>query len=261
MRALSLVALGAELLVVTIGCTRCPPNRIEHRIRPTSEVPARRTTPPPPTVRSDATTAPPRGEGDEHLEHAMRGISYSAAFATVDTEIAAEIVPHPDPSQSLPEEREGRRRLEAGDQLDAIQAFTRAAIHDPANSGAYDGLGACLMDFGRFRDVCATTRTAIALDSDSIASRARLAQAAQSTGEFDEAVRQWREVLARNPGFPSAHGRLAVLLYYAEDYAGAWEHLHAAEEACERHPGQLRQLLLEQMPEPPESSMDDDCRA
>jgi hypothetical protein len=41
------------------------------------------------------------------------------------------------------------------------------------------------------------------------------------------------------------------LLYYLEQYADAWALIHAAEARGQPVPPQLRDLLAEQMPEPP----------
>ncbi|MBI5863961.1 MAG: tetratricopeptide repeat protein [Planctomycetes bacterium] len=67
---------------------------------------------------------------------------------------------------------------------------------------------------------------------------------------YQASAEQWREVLSREPEHPEARGRLAVVLYYLGDTAGAWAELHSAEAAGQDYPPQLRELLAERMREP-----------
>jgi hypothetical protein len=68
---------------------------------------------------------------------------------------------------------------------------------------------------------------------------------------FPAATEQWQQILLREPDYPDARARLAVLLYYGGNYAEAWSQFHAAEAAGQDVPPQLRALLAQQMDEPP----------
>lgn len=172
-------------------------------------------------------------------------------FAVVDPLTAPLVVPIPDPLQSPIEEQQAWSNLSEGGVPLAIGGFTRAVIHDPSRATPYAGLSEALFRARRAQPCAAACRSVLLREATDHATRARLGITTQMMGDFAESAAQWRQVIEFEPTFPDARARLAVLLYYLEEYAVAWAELHAAEAAGQNVPPQLRDRLLENLPEPP----------
>lgn len=195
--------------------------------------------------------AGPPGERDASaLASAMRGLRYDGEIITEDVVLAREIVPTPIIEQAQMERAEGQALLDQRRTIDAVAAFTRAVLNDLEDAASYDGLGRALHRAGRAREACVAFRSNLAREPNSISVGEALVLSAQSSDDLEEAATQCAELLARVPEHPFARGRRAVLLYYLEDYAGAWIEVHAAETAGQAVPPQLRPLLAERMEEP-----------
>ena len=66
---------------------------------------------------------------------------------------------------------------------------------------------------------------------------------------FDEAREELARAVDLQPRFGEAHNNLAVLDFYRKDYAGSWEHVHAAEAAGVKVDPLFRAELAELAPE------------
>lgn len=182
---------------------------------------------------------------------AMRGVLYDSGRVVIDEAAAREIVPNPDPSQAAAEFSRGEHLLyQENNREEAIAAFTRAVIHDPARAESYDGLGRALATKGKSREAIAAYRTALDLEPRRVDTTFNLAVAFQMSGQADEALRGWERTLKLDPNHAEAHSRLAIERYYRGENAASWRHVHAAEALGHPVPPQFRVLLEGQMAEP-----------
>lgn len=91
---------------------------------------------------------------------------------------------------------------------------------------------------------------AIRLRSDYAEAYVGLGLAYKDQGKLPEAIRAYRDAIRANPGLTKAYNNLAVALYYQQDYAGAWQAVHASlSHGGHPHPGFL-QALAEKMEDP-----------
>jgi Flp pilus assembly protein TadD len=238
-------ALGAFLLL--IGCrTAAPAPSISSSAANPVSSPTHRPEP----AATVGRTSPSSNEQRE-VQEAMRGLLYDSGYAEVNPALAPVVVPNPIPADAPQSEQRGKDLIVAGNFVSAIAAFTRSVIEDPSRAAAYDGLSRVLLRCGRAREAAAACRSALQREPQRVETRVRLACALQALGQFGDSAATWQEVLIRDPAHPTAHGQLAVLLYYNGDYPGAWTHVRAAEAAGQEYPRQIRALLTERMPEPP----------
>lgn len=230
------------LSVLLPGCRQNSPRTVPHAPPPPANATA--------LQAESGLTSPSGGSDGQQINDAMRGLLYETGLAERDPVLAPTVVPHPDPTQAPIECASGQRYLDDGQRAEAIAAFTRAVLNDLSNAPAYTGLGTALLRGRRTSECAAALRSGLSHDTELTAARVKLAVVEQMLTRYDAAAEQWREILQRDPDQPEARGRLAVLLFYQRDYAGAWAEIHTAEAAGQFVPPQLRELLAEQMPEP-----------
>ncbi|MBI5865192.1 MAG: hypothetical protein HZB38_11920 [Planctomycetes bacterium] len=197
-------------------------------------------------------TAPDPDDREAELNEAMRGLRYDGLRLSTDERLAAEIVPSPSAEQSQTEQAAGRRAMEERRFINAVAALTRAVLNDPGNDSALESLAWALEKAGRPREASIVQRSVIEANPGEARLHEAQALFAQSAGDFVCAADAWRTVTTLDPRHATARGRLAVLLYFSEDYTGAWETIHAAEAAGQTVPPQLRPLLEERSPEAPQ---------
>ncbi len=179
----------------------------------------------------------------------MAGLRYDSGVATVDPEVAPRIVPEPDRAQVDAELAVAEAAAARNAFPDAIRAMTRAVIHDPVRAESFGALSVTLLRARQAAAAGAACRAALALAPDNVV-RARLAVISQALGDFEGAANTWREVLLADDADEQARGRLAVLLYYLEQYEEAWTVIHEADVLGQEVPPQLRLMLAEELPEP-----------
>lgn len=195
-------------------------------------------------------TSPPRGEREREIREAMSGLLYESGVASVDPEIAPQIVPEPDPSRVESEMAAAGDANSRNALPEVIRCLTRAVIHDPERSDGFAALSHALAIARQTAAARAACRAALDRAHDDILVLSRFAALSQMLGEFEEAEEAWRGVLRADDSHAEARGRLAVLLYYFERYDEAWAVIRDADVREQRVPPQLRALLSEQMREP-----------
>lgn len=192
------------------------------------------------------TAAAPASPADWRREQerlAMLGLRYESGRVEIDGEFAATL-PQRGAAAAAVEYQIGRALLADNYQLEALGAFTRAVIMDPSRPEYYAELGRVLMYRGKFsREAFAAVRTGLELDARSIELNTLLADLYNRQGEREAAAAAYATVVALDPGNGYAHTRLAVLAYYAGDFAAALEHYRTAEALGAEVPTQLLVLL------------------
>lgn len=186
----------------------------------------------------------------ERMRNAMRGLRYESGRAEIDAAEAAKVVTGRDAAAAAESNALGTELFETSMYVEAIEAQTRAVLQDPDVASYYSDLGLALTRKGKMDEAIAAYQSALDRDPESEATLARLAMGYELANRSAAAVEAWEQVVARVPTDTYAHMRLAVLNYYAGDYALAWEHVHAAEAAGGSVPPQFRPLLAQQMAEP-----------
>lgn len=195
-------------------------------------------------------TAPPSEYRKALLWRAMRGLRYESGRVEIDEPAAATIARRGTRAQAMSEYERGETLLRRNMRIQAIEAHTRAVLIAPDEAALYEGLGAALLAKGKTPEAVAAYRTALDRDSQNLAARLGLADALQRQRQFEEAAEAFREVIRLDPSHAQAHGRLAILLYYLDDDASAWAHVHNAEALGAAVPPQFRELLARRTPEP-----------
>ena len=116
------------------------------------------------------------------------------------------------------------RRLEA-----AIAVFERARAMAPASGVAEHNLAAAFGDGHWFQEAEAASARALSLGLNAPETWQVRARALHGLGRFDEAEQAFREVIARRPNHPDAHGELAQQIWMRnEDMDEATAMLDAA---------------------------------
>jgi tetratricopeptide (TPR) repeat protein len=197
-------------------------------------------------------TAPPSEYRKALLWRAMRGLRYDSGRVEIDEAVAATIAQRGTPAQAMSEYERGRTLLRRNMRIQAIEAQTRAVLIAPDEAVLYEGLGAALLAMGKTPEAVAAYRTALDLDPQRVPARLGLADALQRQRRFEESADAFRDVIRLDPSHAEAHSRLAILLYYLDDDAGAWAQVHEAEALGASVPPQFRELLARRTPEPVE---------
>jgi tetratricopeptide (TPR) repeat protein len=203
----------------------------------------------PPPAPAPAVPPPPRQQAE--IQEALRGLRFTSGLIEIDTQAASEIVPAPTPAEAPAERGRGRDALGRRDFPQAMRAYVRAFLHDPASTVTLIEFSDALLSARQTAESAAACRSALQLDSADLAVRERLAHRTQFLGQYAESADAWNTILVQNPDHVTGRARRAVLLYYLEQYADAWALIHETEARDQPVPSQLRELLAEQMPEPP----------
>jgi tetratricopeptide (TPR) repeat protein len=187
----------------------------------------------------------------ERLARALRGLTYEDGRVAVD-EASAE--PLPD-AESFATAADAHRRgleylFEVNDRVAAIGALSRAVIMAPDNPDYLADLGQALLRKGKRDEAMAAFNTALDIEPRHLPAQRQAAFALQMGGDYEASRQAWRKVLDIDATDGEAWGRLAIVEYYLEDYAGAWEHVRRARDHGYRMPAQFLPLLEAKMPEP-----------
>lgn len=196
---------------------------------------------------------PPPGQKfkAERMARALRGLTYEGGRVAVDE---ADAVPLPD-AEAFATAADAHRRgleylFEVNDRVAAIGALTRAVIMETDNPEYLADLGQALLRKGKRDEAMAAFNTALDLDPGHLPAQRQAAFALQMGGDYAASREAWRKVLDLDGTDGGAWGRLAIVEYYLEDYAAAWEHVQRAREHGYRMPAQFLPLLEAKMPEP-----------
>jgi tetratricopeptide (TPR) repeat protein len=138
---------------------------------------------------------------------------------------------------------------------EALQALERAALLD-MDAGARSALARNLLACGRGPWAREEALAATASDPRSSGSWTVLAQVESSLGEWEAAVRAWRQVVTLEPGNSSALVHLARALARSSRAGEALETLAAADAAAGDDPSRLREVavVLDEVGRPDEAS-------
>jgi tetratricopeptide (TPR) repeat protein len=188
---------------------------------------------------------------EQRLADALRGLDYDSGRVVVDTATAE---PLPDAEVFASAGDAYQRGLyflfEKNDRVAAIGALTRAVIMDPDNPEHLTGLGQALLRKGKHDEAVAAFNTALDRAPEHFEAQRQLAWAMQMGGDYEAAKQAWLRVIDLDAGDGEAHGRLAVLEYYLEEYESAWDSVARAEALGYEMPAQFLPLLREKMPQP-----------
>ncbi|MEW6252738.1 MAG: hypothetical protein AB1716_19045 [Planctomycetota bacterium] len=194
-------------------------------------------------ARGDLASAAPLDYRKEELRLAMRGLQYDTGRVVVDEAFAATIAERGDVAAAEAEYARGAALLDENARIEAIGAFTRAVLIAPGEARFYTGLGWALLWKGKDAEAEAAFRTGLDLAPDSVELRFLLADTLNRRGDLAGSITQFQALLVQDPQHAEAHGRLAVLLYYAGDLAAAGAHAQAAERLGQPVAPQLLPLL------------------
>ena len=184
----------------------------------------------------------------QRMAAALRGLRYDSGRAEIDASLPD--LPARDAAEAVLSHGRGLDFYSQNMFVEAIEAFTRAVLLDPDAAQPYSDLALALVAKGRMSEALAAYGSALDRDPSAVETRMRRAMALEMADRSDEAVDEWNAVLEHDPDNATAHGRLAILHYYAGRYAEAWAHVHAVEALGGAVPPQFRPLLAAHMPEP-----------
>lgn len=187
----------------------------------------------------------------ERMANALRGLTYDSGRVEVDE---ANAEPLPD-AEAFDTAAQAHKRglyyiFEKNDRVAAIGALTRAVIMEPRNPDYLADLGQALLRKGKREEAVAAFNTALDIAPKHLPAQKQMAWALQMGGDYEGARQAWLKVLDLDGTDGEAWGRLAVVEYYLEDYAGAWERVQRAREHGYTMPPQFLPLLEAKMPEP-----------
>lgn len=119
----------------------------------------------------------------------------------------------------------------------AIEFERRALALNPSLARAHAWLGSAYLDQGRYDEAIASIRHAVRLEPDNASARSSLARAYWiGRGMVDEAIEEFRQVIALNPEAGYSYLQLALLLLFRGRYAEA--------EAAARQAVDLQERLI-----------------
>jgi Flp pilus assembly protein TadD len=118
--------------------------------------------------------------------------------------------------------------LTAGRRYEAIASAVAAVRGLPGDVRGYAALARALLGRGRLVEAEAALRTGLDLEPANPALGHELAGVLEGQRRWDEAVSEWRQVLAGAPDFGPAHSRLAVLLALLGESEAAASHARTA---------------------------------
>jgi len=187
---------------------------------------------------------------EQRKRDALRGFSYDGERLELVAEEAALLVGGLDAAESQRELARGRELLERNMRLEAVAAFTRAVLLAPDRGEGYEALGDALLHRRWSKRAELAYRAGVEVAPASPRLRFKLGDALMRQGRLDESLVELREAVRLDPSFGLAHARLAVELYYAHDYDGAWRAVRRAERTGGDVPPQLKVLLAQHTPQP-----------
>jgi len=123
---------------------------------------------------------------------------------------------------------EGRRLLSAGDPAGAAVRLAAAVAADPENAEYHKSYGHALWRAGDREAALAEQAEAARLDPRL---QMQYARSLDIAGRGADAVRQYEDILAKNPGAVTVHEDLGRLLFRNGEYAKAAAHLQQAVQA------------------------------
>jgi Flp pilus assembly protein TadD len=187
---------------------------------------------------------------DERKAKALAGIVYSSGRAVIDPTAAATKVTVRDAALAAEMHARGTQELAQNLVIEAIDTFTRAVLLEPENAEHYSGLASALLAKRMAKEAVAALRVAVELAPSSAKLRFELGDALVRVNAREEAVVELEKSLALDATNAVAHERLAVQLYYANDFARAWSEVHACEASGGAVAPQFRDLLARAALEP-----------
>ncbi len=114
----------------------------------------------------------------------------------------------------------GERLLSKGDAAGAIPYFQAATKANPASAVAATELGIALFTSGKLEEAADEFKTALVLDAGYTDARFDLASVDAARGDWDNAVTEFRRVLAQRPDDSKTREHLGAALYlWADDFA------------------------------------------
>ena len=117
---------------------------------------------------------------------------------------------------------------EKGDTQAALEHLAIANQNSPGEAAILFAIGFCSEKMRRPREAAEYYRDAVRRDPAMIVARERLAAVAVTTGDADEAIRQYQALRELRPEDPWVHGALAHLYYRAGQYGQAVEEFESA---------------------------------
>ncbi|MBI5435287.1 MAG: hypothetical protein HZA52_20805 [Planctomycetes bacterium] len=187
---------------------------------------------------------------DERKAKALAGLTYASGRVEIDPAAAATKVTVQDPALAESMHATAREQLARNEVIEAIDSFTRAVLLAPNQAQHYSGLADALLAKRMVKEALAALRVAVELEPSSGALHFQLGDAFVRANDRPAAIGELQKSLELDPSNAIAHERLALQLYYLEDYAGAWQAVHACEALGGAVPPQFRVLLVQAAVEP-----------
>jgi len=182
---------------------------------------------------------------DKHARFnlAIEGVSFETGVVVVIQPLEGDF------EQAIRLREEGIEHYNYGRYIDATAAHVRAVRMAPELPEAYFSLGEAVLAHGKVDLAAAAHRTALALDPQFTDARFHLAMALWMLSQPEDALAEMEVVVEQDPDRAAAHERLAIWSYYGGDDAGAWRHVHAAQNLGHQMPPQFLALLAARTPE------------
>ena len=134
---------------------------------------------------------------------------------------------------------------------DAIESYRHLLELAPESTTALRGLAGIYYDLGKYGDARPYLEKYLTLQPNDPGARTDLATVRLRLGEVEQAITDYRGVIAANPGFIQAHLNLGVALHETGNDSGALEALRRAKEVATDEPMRARiEGLISQMEEP-----------
>lgn len=183
---------------------------------------------------------------------ALRGLLFVDGRVEIDEAEAAAIAEPGTIEEARALMAEGEALRLGNNFTEAVGVFRTAVLIAPDSAETYAGLGRALMAKRDGPKALAALETSLDIDPGQVDVLAEVARAQQWGGDFEASIESYNAVLEAEPERGDVHRRLAVLWYYLNEDALAWDHVHAAEDLGEAVPPQFRVLLRQRMAEPTE---------
>jgi len=142
--------------------------------------------------------------------------------------------------ERLSEVQHRAARVDRSYYVDAIESYRRLLELASENTKALRGLAGIYYDLGKYGEARPYLEKYLTLQPNDPGARTDLATVRLRLGEVEQAIRDYRQVIAANPGFIQAHLNLGVALHETGNDSEALEALRRAKEVATDEPMRAR---------------------
>ena len=152
--------------------------------------------------------------------------------------------------ERLSEVQHRAARVDGSYYVDAIESYRHLLDLAPENTTALRGLAGIYYDLGKYADARPHLEKYLTLQPNDPGARTDLATVRLRLGEVEQAITDYRGVIAANPGFIQAHLNLGAALHEIGNDSEALEALRRAKEVATDEPMRARiEGLISQLEE------------